>query len=513
MGVGPEVEPARGHGGLELGHPVPPIAERVDDVLEVGQEVQTDRGVPAQSLIQREVGRLPAELARLESLEFARVGMVVVATGLYALHFVDDQVRVDERQRRGGPGVGPRSDVHRNSPDRPVEDGRQRPEADRLAVVLPTGATTTDRPVDRPTRGRLRIDRLEFDSVAVAGIAGTDRVGVAGSVGTPRRGGRSVLEGPGAPGLADQRELAFGRRERFRVGVDRLEVVAVGRGNGIARADRHDLEGGLAVGVDAEQVGDGTVREAGHDLGPVVERVGDREQVRKRRPGVPERVAEGAIPVLPGVSPPRRGRDDRQRSLGDGVVPARGREDASVVALTEDVERESAGVDVVDAGREISSRFASPGVTGRVGLEVATDEIEVDVIERAGGRGGPEEQRAAAPFDLLRDPGCVVRERRGSLAVGAAIAGRIAVGRRLGDRRQRRLLWRANPIGKRDRRQARIHLVRRRFVVEVQAVATLANALRRVFRPAVVLDRTGWHAHPYHVDDEKPGRELFLAAV
>jgi len=171
------------------------------------------------------------------------------------------------------------------------------------------------------------IDRLECNPFAVAGFAGADRSHR--PPGSPGVGRAAVLESASRPRLVDQRELPLVRRERFGVGIDRVDVcrtgIGVGTGGeielgiGVSRTDRYDLEWRFAFGLESEQVRDGTIREAGDDLGAVVERVGDRQQVREVRPGVPERVAKRSVPVLPGVSPPRRGRDDRQRRVGDAA--------------------------------------------------------------------------------------------------------------------------------------------------------------------------------------------------
>jgi len=183
------------------------------------------------------------------------------------------------------------------------------------------------------------IDRLECNPFAVAGFAGCRSVPPAARIARSRPA--PPFSSASRPRLVDQRELPLVRRERFGVGIDRVDVcrtgIGVGTGGeielgiGVSRTDRYDLEWRFAFGLESEQVRDRTIREAGDDLGAVVERVGDRQQVREVRPGVPERVAKRSVPVLPGVSPPRRGRDDRQRRVGDARVLAGAREHAAVV--------------------------------------------------------------------------------------------------------------------------------------------------------------------------------------
>ncbi len=503
MGVGRQVQPTGGQRRLELGRPVAPIAQGVDDFVDIGQEVQTDRGVGTQSLVEREVTCLAAELAPLQSLEFGIGGVIVIGPGVEALHPIDDQVWIDEREGRiarslicGLVSLVLAAHVHRHPANGPIEHRRQFADADRLAIVLATGAATLDRPAKRSARRRLVVDRIEVDPLAIARVPGSDRA--CRPIGAPRVGLVSVREGAGGPRLVDQRELPLGRRQGLDLGIDRFGFRHAGQERRRALADRNDLQRRFPFGVKTEEFRHGPVREGGDDLGPVVERVGDREQVRDRRPRVPEGVAKGSFLVLPGVSPPRRGGDDRERGVRDAVV-ARGRgEDTPVVALAEHVQRQRARIEVVDAGLECRA------VSGVVSLaEVATDHVEIDVVQRPGRRRGPEQQAPAAPIDRLRDPRGVVTERRHRLEIrivspiGVELVGSryLAVRRRLRDRRECGLLGRAEPIGERPRRQVHVLLVRPRLVVEVQAVASLANASRRVFRPFVVLagaDCHGW---------------------
>jgi len=91
VSVGPEIQSACCQRRLELCHPVAAIAERVDDRCEVSHEVDADRGVGGQPLIQREVARLAATLAGPQALEFAPGRMVLVGPRLEAVDAVDDE--------------------------------------------------------------------------------------------------------------------------------------------------------------------------------------------------------------------------------------------------------------------------------------------------------------------------------------------------------------------------------------------------------------------------------------
>lgn len=65
MGVCRQIEPPGRDRGLELREPIPPIAELLDDAVEIRHEVETGRRVRAEGLIEREMARLAAQLAVL----------------------------------------------------------------------------------------------------------------------------------------------------------------------------------------------------------------------------------------------------------------------------------------------------------------------------------------------------------------------------------------------------------------------------------------------------------------
>lgn len=87
--------------------------------------------------------------------------------------------------------------------------------------------------------------------------------------------------------------------QRARCGIDRFG--GRGLGDRIGRADRHEFERGLAIGIDADEFGDRRVRESQYHFGGKIERVSGCEQVRNHGSGVPEGVSKGARPILPGV--------------------------------------------------------------------------------------------------------------------------------------------------------------------------------------------------------------------
>lgn len=337
--------------------------------------------------------------------------MVLIRAGGESLDAVCDTIGVDEPERRAVRESG----VDRRSSCRPVQHGRERPETHWLALVFPAGTPPPDRHVKRPLRFGVVIDGIESDTVAATGLPAADRP-VAGA---PLAGPVAVFEFARAPGLVDGRVVLLALGKRARLGGDRFDVGGVGRF--VSGADRDEFERGLLGGIDADQLRDGVVREPEDDLGAHIERVSDREQVRKRRPRVPERVAEGPLAVLPGVAPPRRGRHDRDRSLGDRIGATGGGEGAPVIALAEDVQREATGLEMVDARVEIGA--------------IAGHEIQIDMIQRAGRRGRPKQQIAVAPPDSLGDSRRIVTQlcQRFEIHSSAAV---VAIGIRFGDRRE-----------------------------------------------------------------------------
>jgi len=202
--------------------------------------------------------------------------------------------------------------------------------------------------------------------------------------------------------------------------------------------------------------------------------VGDREQIRQYRPGVPERVAVGALAVFPGVAPPLGGGDDGDGRLGDGGIVAGGvREESAIVALPEHVEAVGFGVEVVDAGA--------------IGAAVAGDEVEVDVVEFARAGRRTERGRLAPNFEFFRHPGGVVGE---GAEVRAAVGCRCVtwwvgvVGR---DRFERGIVgWVEVAIG-RHAGEVDVAFGRAGLVLEVELERPFAEALAGVVRALVVL--------------------------
>ncbi len=97
QGIGCEIDSSRCDAGLQLGCPVTPIAEPIQDRLEVCHEVQVDAGIGAKSLAEGQLTCLGPELTLPDQLEGPAVSMVRVGTGSQTVYVVDYQVNVGER--------------------------------------------------------------------------------------------------------------------------------------------------------------------------------------------------------------------------------------------------------------------------------------------------------------------------------------------------------------------------------------------------------------------------------
>src|SRR2546430_15612323 len=94
--------------------------------------------------------------------------------------------------------------------------------------------------------------------------------------------------------------------------------------------------------------------------------------------------------ILPGVAPVGAGANDGERGVGDGGFAAGGcKEDAAIISCAQQAEAEFGGGEGIDAGIEVS--------------EGTANEIELDLIERAGAGGGAKGEFTARMFSLSGD--------------------------------------------------------------------------------------------------------------
>ena len=210
-----------------------------------------------------------------------------------------------------------------------------------------------------------------------------------GPAGSPPRAARGAREGSASGGARGAR-----------------------RGGAGPTAERHQGETALPGRVDAEEGVHQGIGEPEEHPGRDVNRHRGREEVRQQRAGVPEEVPERPRPVLPGVPPVDRREDRGGRRVGDEVLPARRvRERRAMIARPEAPQREVPGAEVVDARLEVRH---GPG-----------DDVDLGLIEGAGGRRRAEVDRLAAGVDLpLREAGREEEELRERGQVDRALPGR-----------------------------------------------------------------------------------------
>jgi hypothetical protein len=122
--------------------------------------------------------------------------------------------------------------------------------------------------------------------------------------------------------------------------------------------------------------------------------------------------------------------------------------------------------------------------------EVAGDEVEVDVVERAGVRVGAERDLSARIALVLRDPGRKREDASDGREVGNPLGPSCCRRRADGcrDRLERRQLASREAPRKRGRLQIPVDLERQRLVVPVEKVAARANAPLAVLGRLVVVE-------------------------
>ncbi len=170
---------------------------------------------------------------------------------------------------------------------------------------------------------------------------------------------------------------------------------------GVATPEGNHRDGRLPPPVDPEQPVEEVVDEAHQDLPAEAERSGGRDQVGAEGAAVPEPVPVGPGPVLPGV-PPRDGREhNRSIAAHHPIVTRQGREMRPVVSPPDDAEDELTGVEVVDAGLEPA--------------DVASNHVELGLVQGSGGRIGPEVVAAAEGVKVDSRDACRIEQQPSQL--------------------------------------------------------------------------------------------------
>jgi hypothetical protein len=196
-----------------------------------------------------------------------------------------------------------------------------------------------------------------------------------------------------------------------------------------------------------------------------------------QRARVPEAMPVGSRLVLPGVAPVRRGARDDHRCAGQiGISPRRLDEDRAIVALAQSAQREVVRVEVIHPGGQTR--------------ELARDEVEVDVMERAGVRVGAEQDLSSRIALPLRDPRRQIEDagQRGEVWSPLAVATRRRGGHGWRDRLERWTVVAWKALRKWDRLQVSVDLERQRLVRPVEEVAARVNAALAVLGGLVILE-------------------------
>ncbi len=149
-------------------------------------------------------------------------------------------------------------------------------------------------------------------------------------------------------------------------------------------------EGHFALGIDVQQTIDAGVHEAAHHFGWQTEGGGDGEQVGEESAIVPPEMTVRAGLILPGIAPISAGANDDQRGVGDGGLAAgRFEQDAAIISGAQPPQAELGGGKVIDAGFEVG--------------EAAANQVELDLVERAGAGSRAKVDLAAGMFPFAGD--------------------------------------------------------------------------------------------------------------
>ena len=212
------------------------------------------------------------------------------------------------------------------------------------------------------------------------------------------------------------------------------------------------------------------------------------------RARVPEAVTVGPSLVLPGVAPVGRRRHENGGRPRDRRLPS-GRLDQHrpAVRRAQPSQREVLRAEVVDAGLQ-------PG-------ELAADQVEIDVVERARVRGRAEVHLPAGVALLLRDARGEEEDPRQGGEIGSLRGLLVGACLLLGDPRerlQRRDLERGVFGGQRKRLERRIDLEGERLILEVQVVGVPMQALLGVLGGVVIRAGGGTGPLGHDPSDGKP---------
>ena len=187
---------------------------------------------------------------------------------------------------------------------------------------------------------------------------------------------------------------------------------------------------------------------------------------------VPEGVAVGTRLVLDRIAPEDTAIKDQRRRLGHGRrAGGRSAEVSAAIAFSQAGEGVPARVIMVNAGSQ--SR------------QVAADQIELDVEEGAGARGGAKSDLAdrRAEIDLLGNSGREVEKVADGLQAGHLFPGRARLG---GDGLQGRRPTGGGGWGQGDRRQPFICLEEKGAVLKGEPVMRVEQGAVRMLRAPMI---------------------------
>ena len=187
--------------------------------------------------------------------------------------------------------------------------------------------------------------------------------------------------------LAHQRIVNLFARQRDSFEPEREDLCGRFRREAGGVTKRHQGKSHLALDIDIEQSVNGIIHKTADNFGRQPQRRADRQQVGEQRAVVPAEVAIGAVLIFPGVPPVCSSADDGQRGMGDGGLGGgSGDQDAAIVPGAQFAQAKFGGGKVIDAGFEIR--------------EIAADQVEFDLVKRAGASSGAKVDFAARVFPV-----------------------------------------------------------------------------------------------------------------
>ena len=278
------------------------------------------------------------------------------------------------------------------------------------------------------------------------------------------------IEKRGGVHFSHERIIHFALRERDGFEAKRGNLPRGWRRESGDVAEIYQGEGDFTLGINIQKAIDASIDEAANHPGWQTQGGGDGQLVREESAVVPAEMAIAAGLILPGVAPVDAGANDGEWRVGDGGFAGGGfDEDATIVSGAQSAQAELGGGEVIDAGIEVS--------------EGTANEIELDLVERAGAGGGAKVEFTARIFSLAGDAGGEVEELGHRLQIRRGIGvGRDASrhGREGGD------AGLAQFGGQAQEFERGINLERQRLVGPVHEMEVAADTSARMFGGFVI---------------------------